>query len=179
MKIFITTAAACLLLLPGAGVASAQTRSRRTTNQRASAQKAAPKRRGGSGSTSRLSTTEANTARVRVADQIKNLNRFLYLYGRASKDIEATSAQAESAEVARRSRASLLASIRNVREGLDQLEADFRLTPGLQNFYPSLRGVAGRAAEAENLAANNQLDQAGRALIEVVSQLTDVLLEME
>lgn len=170
MKYIIAIAAACALLLTTTD-GFAQSRTRRTTTQKRRAPAAA--------SGSRLNATEVNGARLRVAEQIKNMNRFLYVYGRASKDIEATGAQAESAEVTTRSRASLVASVRNVREGLDQLEAQFRLSPALASYYPSLQGIAARAADAENKASANQLDQAGRALIEAVNQLTDVLLEMQ
>jgi hypothetical protein len=69
-------------------------------------------------------------------------------------------------------------SIRNVREGLDKLEISFRTTPELQRYYISLAGVASRAASAEEFAAANQFDKAGRTLLEVVNQLTDVLLGM-
>lgn len=170
MKLFIAIAAACVLLLATTD-GFAQSRTRRTTT--------AKRRATASSSGSRLTATEINGARLRVADQIKNLNRFLYVYGRASKDIEATGAQSESAEVTLRSRASLVASVRNVRGGLDQLEDQFRQSPALASYYPSIRGVAARAADAESRATANQLDQAGRALIEAVNQLTDVLLEMQ
>ncbi|MDX6613433.1 MAG: hypothetical protein QOD75_2619, partial [Blastocatellia bacterium] len=66
----------------------------------------------------------------------------------------------------------------NVREGLDNLELHFRTTPGLESYYARLAGVAAGAAKAEDLAARNQFDQAGRTLLEVINQLTDVLLEM-
>ncbi len=173
MKSFIANAAACalLLLLVATDDGFAQSRTRRTTP----AKRRAPATSAGA----RLNATEVNGARLRVADQIKNMNRFLYVYGRASKDIEATGAQSESADVTTRSRASLVASVRNVRSGLDQLEEQFRLSPTLASYYPAIRGVAARAAEAESRAAAKQLDQAGRALIEAVNQLTDVLLEMQ
>lgn len=170
MKFFIAIAAACVLLLASTD-GFTQSRTRRTTTQK--------RRAPASSADARLNATEVNGARLRVAEQIKNMNRFLYVYGRASKDIEATGAQAESDEVTTRSRASLVASVRNVRAGLDQLEEQFSRSPALANYYPSLQGVAARAADAERKASANQLDQAGRALIEAVNQLTDVLLEMQ
>lgn len=169
MKSFLTILAICLLLSPAS--VFAQTRSRRT----------APKQRRrapSSSTTSRLGSTELNVGRIRVADQIKNLTRFIYLYGRFSKDLELTGQQREAAEVTNRTKAALINNLRNVRDGLDGLEAQFRLSSTLARFYPALRGVASRAAEAENKASADQFDQAGRALIEVVNQLTDVLSEM-
>lgn len=171
MKSPITILVVCLLLLAPASD-FAQTRTRRTsTPQRRRAPAA-------SSSPSRLDSTQANAARIKLGDQIKNLSRFVYLYGRFSKDLEIVGTQAESSDVAQRTRAALQQNLRNVREGLDQLEAQFRLTPGLDRQYAALRGVAQRAAQAESMAASNQLDQAGRALLDVVNQLTDVLMDM-
>jgi hypothetical protein len=165
-------AASCLLALsfPWAE-AWAQTRGRRasTTTQRrhAPAQQQSP-----------ATAAQLNAARLRVADQVKKLSRFLYLYGRFSKDLELTGTQAANADVAARTRTELVNIVRSVSDDLDRLEADFRLTPGLQRYYATLQGVSRRAADAENLVAANRLDQAGRTLVEVVNQLTDVLLEM-
>lgn len=157
---------------------SAQTRGRRV---------ATPQRRR-TPTTNRSPSTRdplaVKTARVRVADQIKNLTRFLYVYGRLSKDFEGSEAQlrggnsAQAAALSNRTRAGLRDSLQNVREGLDRLEVYFRTTPGLEGHYRRVAGVAAAAAAAEDSAAANQLDAAGRSLIQVVYQLTDVLLEL-
>ncbi|HUS12146.1 MAG TPA: hypothetical protein VMZ30_16895 [Pyrinomonadaceae bacterium] len=122
---------------------------------------------------------------ARVAEQIKILTRFIYLLGGVAKGLEgvddATRRNEASAAVidqVKQNKASVRASIQSVREGLDKLEIDFRNTPELQRYYIKLAGVASRAASAEDLAAANQFDKAGRTLLEVVSHLTDVLLEM-
>ena len=157
---------------------SAQTRGRRV---------ATPQRRRSPTTRRSPSTRDPQAvvaARVRVADQIKNLTRFLYVYGRLSKDFEGSEAQlrggdsAQAAALSNRTRAGLRDSLRNVREGLDRLEVYFRTTPGLEGYYRRVAGVAAAAAAAEDSAAANQLDAAGRSLIQVVYQLTDVLLEL-
>ena len=79
---------------------------------------------------------------------------------------------------AAKNKATVRNSIQSVREGLDKLEIDFRTTPELQRYYIKLAGVASGAANAEDQAAANQFDKAGRTLLEVVNRLTDVLLEM-
>ena len=168
MKSLVATLAVCLLLSSASQPARAQSRTRRAPAQRrtSSAPRSTPNR------------TQTNAARIQLSDQIKNLTRFIYLYGRLSKDLEVVSAQAESADVARRTKASLIANFANLREGLDQLERQFRFTPGLEGSYPRLQGAAAKIEEAEASAAANQFDRAGRQLVEVVSQLTDVLVEM-
>jgi hypothetical protein len=120
-----------------------------------------------------------------VAEQIKVLTRFLYLLGGVAKGIESADAAERAGEATptqieqtRRSKATVKESLRNVREGLDNLEIDFRTKPELLRYYTKLAGVASGAAAAEDQAASNQFDQAGRSLLGVVNRLTDVLLEM-
>ena len=171
MKLTFAAAARCLslLLLLSAPSVSAQTRTRRTTPQKRPAA-SAPK--------PTADQTQVNAARIKLADQIKNLTRFVYLYGRFSKDLENVSAQAESADVARRTKAALLTNFANFREGLDLLERDFRYTPSLARHYAMLQGAAQKVSDAEAQASATQYDRAGRLILEVVNQLTDVLIEM-
>jgi len=122
---------------------------------------------------------------TRVADQIKNLTRFIYILGGVAKGIESVDEAVRRNEAspalvqqAQKNKESVRTSIQSVREGLDKLEIDFRTTPDLQRYYIKLAGVAAGAATAEQQAGANQFDQAGRSLISVVNRLTDVLLEM-
>lgn len=120
-----------------------------------------------------------------VGDQIKLLTRFIYLLGGVAKGLEGVDDAARRNEAspaileqAAKNKVTVRNSIQNVREGLDKLEIDFRMTPELQRYYIKLAGVASGAANAEDQAAANQFDKAGRTLLDVVSRLTDVLLEM-
>jgi hypothetical protein len=173
-------AIACLLLLPAS--AFAQTRPRST--RRAPARPAASQRTKASSEAENVSQAR-NAGAARVAEQIKILSRFLYLLGGVAKSIEAADVAAQRNEASpaiieqtQRSKASVKSSLRNVREGLDKLEIDFRATPELLRYYTRLAGVASGAAAAEEQAAANQFDQAGRSMLGVVNRLTDVLLEM-
>lgn len=123
---------------------------------------------------------------VRVADQVKTLTRFLYLLGGVAKGLEGVDdavqrneASPAVLEQAKRNKATVRTSIQGVKEGLDALEISFRTTPELQRYYIKLAGAAAGAATAEEQAAANQFDMAGRTLLGVVSRLTDVLLEMQ
>jgi len=134
-------------------------------------------------------TTKASSAlqagATRVADQIKNLTRFIYLLGGIAKGIEAVDeatrrneASPAVLEQTKRNKNTVRTSLQSVREGLDALEIHFRNTPELQRYYIKLAGTAAGAATAEEQAAANQYDRAGRSLLEVVNRLTDVLLAM-
>ena len=140
--------------------------------------------------TSRATATETTNfaeqaGKKRVADQIKVLTRFLYLLGGVAKGIEAMDEAARRNEAspaiieqAAKSKTTVRSSIQSMREELDKLEIDFRAKPELQRYYIKLAGVANGAATAEELAAANQFDKAGRTLLDVVNRLTDVLSEM-
>jgi type II secretory pathway pseudopilin PulG len=173
MNRFVIIAFACLLILPVTTLA--QTRSRTT---RRATQSAKP-------SAQQASAEAKTTGATKVADQIKNLTRFVYLLGGVAKGIEQVDEAARKNEASptalqqnEQNKATVKTSLRNVREGLDQLEIYFRGTPGLLDYYLKLAGSASGAATAEDQAASGHFDQAGRSLLEVVNRLTDVLLVM-
>jgi hypothetical protein len=167
VKAFIA-AAACALLIFSAPNAQAQTRTRRSVS---TAQRhRAP--------ATQLDSTRANAARLQLANLSKDMTRFLYLYGRLSKDLELTGAQTGSADAANTAKSGLIENVRAMRDRLDQLESQFRFTQGLERQYQSLQGVSARADQASQLVSSGRYDQAGRTLLEISSQLTDVLLEM-
>lgn len=171
IRIFVL-AIACLLILPATGLA--QTRSR-TTRSRATQKKPA----------AQPASDLRNEAAARVAEQIKNLTRFVYLLGGVAKGIEQTDQAARKNEATPaalqqndQNKTVVKNSLRNVREGLDALEIYFRSTPELEQYYLKLAGSASGAATAEDQAAAGHFDQAGRTLLGVVNRLTDVLLVM-
>ncbi len=137
------------------------------------------------------STAQRDAEAVRVgatqlANQIKNLTRFIYVLGGVAKGLEQADGAIRRKEASaaiisstEESKAKVRESLKDVRVGLDKLEIDFRATPTLVAYYYKLAGVADGAAKAEQLAAANQFDQAGRTLLNVVNRLTDVLLDMK
>jgi hypothetical protein len=130
--------------------------------------------------------TQVRTAgATRVAEQIKLLSRFLYVLGGVNSGLSAADEAARRNEVTpavvqktQQTKVGVRTNIQNFREGLDKLEIDFRNTPELQPFYIKLAGVASGAATAEEQAAANQFERAGRTLLDVVGRLTDVLVLM-
>ena len=121
-----------------------------------------------------------------LADQLKTLTRFIYILGGVAKGLEGVDdaerrneASPAVLEQAKKNKVTVRTSIQSVREGLDQLEGEFSSSPDLRRYYTRLAGVAAGAAAAEQQAAANQFDRAGRSLLEVVNRLTDVLLEMQ
>jgi len=176
MNRIVILVSACLLLLPA--TLSGQTRSR-TTSRRGASTKAPRSVTGGTAAEIRMAGA------TRVADQVKILTKFLYLLGGVARGIEQIDEAARKNEASPaalqqndQNKATVNSSLRNVREGLDNLEVYFRGTAGLQSYYLKLAGSADGAARAEDLAAAGHFDQAGRTLLDVVNRLTDVLLIM-
>jgi hypothetical protein len=173
MALLIATALATVVLFPI--TSAAQTRNRRISSSR---------RRAPAPAMAKASEIQLEGA-TRVADQIKILTRFIYLLGGVAKGLEGVDDAANRNEAsqpvleqAKRNKQTVRTSIQAVREGLDKLEIDFRTTPELERYYVKLAGVAAGAANAEDQAAANQFDKAGRTLLDVVNRLTDALLEM-
>ena len=172
MKPLIAKAAVCLLIFACvSALAPAQTRTRRSAPAASQRKKTTP--------ATRLDQTRFNAQRLELAGLSKDLTRFLYLYGRLSKDLELTSSQQGSADAANQAKAGLIRSIGDMRDRLDQLEGRFRFEPGLRTQYQTLQGVSASAEQAAQQAAANRYDQAGRTLLEVANKLTDVLWEMQ
>lgn len=170
LALLLAASLATVILFPG--TSSGQTRKRTTT--KSSRSTAAPK----------ASEIQREGA-TRVADQIKILTKFIYVLGGVAKGLEGVDdatkrneASPAVVEQTQRNKQQVRASIQTLREALDKLEIDFRSTPELQRYYISLAGVAEGAATAEDQAAANKFDQAGRSLLGVVNRLTDVLLAM-
>ena len=130
---------------------------------------------------------EVRAGRERIASQIKTLTQFLYLLGSISKTIETAeqvnrnredSSVGMSVEMIEQNKTKVKDSIRNVRAGLDQLEASFRNNAALHSYYPNLAGAARIGQTAETQASANNFDQAGRTLITAVGKLADALVAM-
>lgn len=179
MKRISMIALACLLALSAATAAFAQTRRRTTTR------KARPSATSNQSAETTAST--ARTAATRVAEQIKSLGKFLYLYGPISKELAASEAGAGSSggqaspaatETMQRNRAKLREVFEGYRQQMDELETLFSGNQELRKYYARLLGVAASAAQAENSVASGRYDEGGRALLDVMNRLTDVLLEM-
>jgi hypothetical protein len=128
---------------------------------------------------------EVQAGRRQVASQIKTLTQFLYLFGGVVRGFESVEQASRAdgpsptaAAMTERNRVKVKASLRNLRDGLDQLELKFRSTPSLSQYYPYLSGVAIRAETAENQAVQSRFDEAGKSLLKAVDQLADALAAM-
>jgi hypothetical protein len=163
----------CLITILSVNV-DAQTR-RRPARRSASTARAA----------SEKNSAEVKAGAARVATQIKTLTHFVYLYGGIAKGIASVDQAALQKEASpatieqnNRNKAKVRESITSLREGLDKLESDFRFNPALAPYFPYLSGVAHNGEVAENQAAANRFDDAGKSLLTIIDKLADALAAM-
>lgn len=124
-------------------------------------------------------------ATEKVGNQIKNLAQFILLMGNTVPVIQQLEASNNAGNASQSTRAqaetgkkSLVSAITIFKNAMATLEDEFRANPLLRPYIAQLEGVSDYAATAEKQAAAGQFNQAGRSLLSVINQLTDVLREM-
>ena len=174
LKRVVIVLLALFLIAPDLALAQRRSRTRRRTTPRA----ATPPQPAANAAAEK----ERAEAATRVADQIKRMSLFLYLYGGTVKTIEdaekalAKSTPSESdREAIERSKAAVRTNIQNVRLGLERIENDFGNQPSLRPYYSVLLGASDLAARAEQQAQANQYNVAGRTLVTALEKLVDTL----
>ena len=173
MKQALILALACLILCPA--LVEAQTRNRTTTSNQ--------QRRTRNTTTTATPNDDVHAGADRLAEQIKSLAQFLYLYGPISRELASNEAAAQgnqqaASQTVQQNKAKLQDAFKNYKARMDELETMFSGSSDLRRFYPKLLGVADAAATAEEQVETNRYDQAGRYLLEVLNRLTDVLAGM-
>jgi len=129
--------------------------------------------------------TEAN----QVADQIKNVTRFLYIYGKIANGLEIaegdiknpqTTAAVKAKIVAKNTeiKDALVTNINNLKIGLDALARKFQPNPKLTVQYLKLSYAVEEASRAQQLAMAGRYDETGKSLIALVEKLTDTITSM-
>jgi hypothetical protein len=120
-----------------------------------------------------------------VAAQIKNVSNFIYIFGKVVNGLEVADEQAKSnlaspetqAKI-KESKDKLIAKIKDVRIGLEDLSNNFQANPRLQVQYLKLAYATEAALNAERLAATGRYNDAGKFLVTVVERLTDTIISM-
>lgn len=186
-------AVVCVGLLCGlnAGDTFAQTRRRG-----AGAASRATRRSGSSNSAKPVAANRAGLvteARTEVANQINNLTRFLYVYGRVAKDLDDTTAEARATaneaqrrgvqaanatQAVERNKAQVQQNFANIRAGLNALDEKFAAATELARFRLELSTARTAAQEAAQLVGQERFDAAGRRLIDAAAALTSILQQM-
>jgi hypothetical protein len=120
-----------------------------------------------------------------VAEQIKNVSKFIYVYGKIVNGLDFAADQARQNKTPaapsakeRENKDALVTSVRNLRLGVENLARGFQSNPRLQVQYLKVSFALDAASDAEKLAAAGRYDDAGKSLITLVERLTDMMIAL-
>lgn len=171
MKLLQYLALALCLLAFGVCSATAQ---RRTTHKTT-----------GTKTTPTVPPLEVRAARDKVDTQLSNVNIWLDKFGPIALNLDAAIADEKSGKLSGAtaqkidaSKDKVVASIRDLKTGLTNLESEFRTTPVLSKYLPLIQGITDLASKAEDSAIAGQFVAAKDPLRDVTKKLTDTLNAM-
>jgi hypothetical protein len=123
---------------------------------------------------------------TQVANTLKALTKFIFLYGKIVNGLEVADEQAKRSKLTPRvieqnieNKNGVLNGIGGLKDQVDKLGVVLQSNPRLQVPYVNLAGVTQKIAEAQELVRNNQYDEAGRSLVTATDRLTDILMQVK
>ena len=176
-KIFFLLA----VLMAGLVIPAAAQRTRRPVRR-----PAAPVRRAAPAPKPPVTTpSDVTTARIKVSNQLSNVNGFIDLLGPVAVVIEEsdrnlrnrrpTSPEVKTNEDNKR---KVIASIRGLHAGLVQLETDFRTKTALKKWLPQIQGISELSAQSEDSAIAGKFVAAKEPLRAIAQKLADTFAIM-
>ncbi len=164
-------APALLILLIFAGAADAQRKTTKKTSKKTTPARATV-----------LPPLNVRAAREKVEIQLANVKRFIDVLGPIAQDLETagktsgTGTRAQAAnEKNEANKQKLISAIRNLRDGLQTLESEFRTKAELQRYLAKIQGITDLAARSEDSAIAGRFVAAKDPLRTVAQKLTDTL----
>lgn len=129
--------------------------------------------------------TNLSAEAAQVAEQIRLITRFIYVYGKVANGLELAEEQGRQGETTpavaaktQQSKDAVVNNIRGLRTGLGNVVARFQTNSRLQVQYLKISYAAEAVTNAERLAASGRFDEAGKSLVTSVERLTEVLLAL-
>ena len=122
---------------------------------------------------------------AQVAEQIKLITRFLFIYGKVTNGLEMAEEQSRRGELPqaalaqnRQSKETVVSNISGLRQGVANLLTRFQNNSRLQVQYLKVSNAIDAVTNAERLASSSRFDEAGKSLVLAIERLTDVLLAL-
>lgn len=123
---------------------------------------------------------------TQVANTVKALTKFIFLYGKIVNGLEVADDQAKRSRLSPRvieqnieNKNGVLNGIGGLKDQVDKLGTVLQAHPRLQVPYVNLAGVTQKITEAQELVRNNHYDEAGRSLVTATERLTDILMQVK
>lgn len=125
---------------------------------------------------------DVRTAREKVAIQLSNVKRFVDVLGPIAQGIETIDSSAKTRRLSQAAldqneanKQKVITAIRNLKDGLTDLETEFRTKAVLQKYLPNIQGIADLATDSENMAIEGKFVASKEPLRNVAQKLTDTL----
>lgn len=125
---------------------------------------------------------DVKDAKTKVANQIKNISKFMFILGttasgleQTERDMKAGKLNAVAKDKHNQFKQQILLSIRNIKAGLSDLETSFRSKPALRNYLLQIQGITELSMQSEDLASTGQFTESGRPFLAIIEKLTDTL----
>jgi len=130
-------------------------------------------------------TTDLNSAKEKVSNQITNVTRFNGALGPIAQGIEDLDTHAKTKRIDKKAydlneanKRKVIQAIRNLRAGLAALEVEFRTKPALKRFLLKIQGITDLSAQSEDAALAGRFTESGKPLLLVVEKLSNTLAVM-
>lgn len=134
---------------------------------------------------STLPPLEVRAARVKVSNQLYNLKAFIERLGPIAQNIEAVDNDARTKKIKKESidqneaaKQKVITAIRGLREGLVNLETEFRTKPDLKTYLPRITGISDLAGQSVDSAIAGKFVASVTPLRSVQQKLNDTLALM-
>lgn len=126
--------------------------------------------------------TDMRSGAEKVAIQVKNVSKFIYVLGGVAKGIEDLDKDPKANKAARdaneTNKREVIQALKNLRAGLTALEIEFRTKPTWRKAVPQIDGIAILSQDAESLAVAGKFVESGKPLLQVVEKLSDTLVAL-
>ena len=125
---------------------------------------------------------DVRAAREKVDVQLSNVNDFVNKLGIIAQGLQVADADAKAGNLKAATAAKITAkkneivdAIRNIKQGLENLESEFRTKPSLQKYLPTIQGITDLAAQSEDLAIAGKFVGSKDPLRQTAKKLSDTL----
>lgn len=134
---------------------------------------------------STLPPLEVRAARVKVSNQLSNVEQFVKVLGPVAQSIEALDADIRSKKVSKKSieqnqanKKKVMTAISTLRGALVSLETEFRTKQDLKKYLIKIQGISELANQSESLAVSGKFVASRDPLKAVAQKLNDTLKAM-
>ena len=121
----------------------------------------------------------------KVAEQLKLVSRFIYVYGKVANGLEIAEDQAKRGETSpalvagnQQVKQNIVANLNGLKTGIDKIALEFKSNDRLQVQYLKLTGASDAVSGAEQLAVAGRYDDAGKSLVTAVERLAETIISL-